>query len=196
MTDNVERLRKLAHSRMSTKEADIEIESAFEIERLRGELAAATRSLSAAKAVIEAKERQQTAMHEQVAQLKEARNTLQSEREANARLTGELAASQARESALRKELGTWVADDDVSAAEWLGTYFPKADHTALVQCLAQERERCAKVCQQIAADRRALYKGRTPYTGSEDGRADPHTDGESDGTEMCADAIRELGDAE
>lgn len=55
---------------------------------------------------------------------------------------------------------------------------------------AAEREVCAKVCEEIAADRWALYKGRAPYTGSEDGRACQQVQGESIGAEDCATAIR------
>lgn len=59
---------------------------------------------------------------------------------------------------------------------------------------AAEREACAKVCDQIAADRWALYKGRPPYNGSEDGRACQQTQGESIGAEDCATAIRARGE--
>ena len=53
-----------------------------------------------------------------------------------------------------------------------------------------EREWCAKVCDAIAEDKLALYKGRAPYTGKEPGRASDHTQGQSDGADQCADAIR------
>jgi hypothetical protein len=55
---------------------------------------------------------------------------------------------------------------------------------------AAERERCAKVCDAIAEDKWALYKGRAPYTGKEPGRASDHTQGQSDGADQCAGAIR------
>ena len=55
---------------------------------------------------------------------------------------------------------------------------------------AATRERCAKVCDAIAEDKWALYKGRAPYTGKEPGRASDHTQGQSDGADQCADAIR------
>lgn len=50
----------------------------------------------------------------------------------------------------------------------------------------------AKVCDGIATDRWNLYKGRKPYTGAEPGRADPSVQGESDGADSCAAAIRTL----
>lgn len=55
---------------------------------------------------------------------------------------------------------------------------------------AAERERCANVCDAFAQDKWALYKGRAPYTGKEPGRAADFTQGQSDGAEQCADAIR------
>lgn len=51
-------------------------------------------------------------------------------------------------------------------------------------------EEAAKECDEIAADCWSLYKGRAPYTGREAGRADPHVQGESDGADKCAAAIR------
>jgi hypothetical protein len=51
-------------------------------------------------------------------------------------------------------------------------------------------EEAAKACDEIAADCWSLYKGRAPYTGKEAGRADPHVQGESDGADKCAAAIR------
>lgn len=53
-------------------------------------------------------------------------------------------------------------------------------------------EEAQKACDEIAADCWSLYKGRPPYTGSEAGRADPYVQGESDGAEKYAAAIREL----
>jgi hypothetical protein len=53
-----------------------------------------------------------------------------------------------------------------------------------------EREACAKVCDDIGEDLWSLYKGRAPYTGKEEGRADMHVQGKSDGADECAAAIR------
>ena len=51
-------------------------------------------------------------------------------------------------------------------------------------------ERAAKVCDEYASSRWDLYKGRPPFSGSEEGRASPHVQGESFGAEACADLIR------
>jgi hypothetical protein len=53
-------------------------------------------------------------------------------------------------------------------------------------------EQAAKVCDDYAVDKWNLYKGRPPYTGKEDGRADPHIQGESCGADDCVEAIRAL----
>jgi hypothetical protein len=59
--------------------------------------------------------------------------------------------------------------------------------------VAAERETCAKVCDDIGEDLWSLYKGRAPYTGKEEGRADMHVQGKSDGADECASAIRNRG---
>lgn len=61
----------------------------------------------------------------------------------------------------------------------------------IADAVAENTERCAKVCDEIADDKWNLYKGRPPYNGSEAGRADPHVQGENCGAELCACAIRE-----
>lgn len=58
---------------------------------------------------------------------------------------------------------------------------------------AAEREACANVCEEIESERWALYKGRSPYNGREEGRADPHIQGMSDGAAACEAAIRARG---
>lgn len=58
---------------------------------------------------------------------------------------------------------------------------------------AAEREECAKVCEAISLDKWALYKGHKPYTGQEPGRAADFTQGQSDGAELCEQAIRARG---
>lgn len=58
---------------------------------------------------------------------------------------------------------------------------------------AAERDECAKVCEVIAVDRWALYKGHKPYTGQELDRASDFTQGQSDGAELCEQAIRARG---
>ena len=67
---------------------------------------------------------------------------------------------------------------------------PLYDQAAIDAAVAAERERCAKVCDGIAEDKWALYKGREPYTGKEPGRLSVYVEGQSDGADMCADAIR------
>ena len=68
---------------------------------------------------------------------------------------------------------------------------PLYDQAAIDAAVAAERERCAKVCDGIAEDKWALYKGRKPYTGKEPGRSSDVVQGQSDGADQCADAIRE-----
>lgn len=53
-------------------------------------------------------------------------------------------------------------------------------------------ERCARWCDEYAADRWSLYKGRAPYKGNEEGRANPLIEGESDGASACAEGLRSL----
>ena len=60
------------------------------------------------------------------------------------------------------------------------------------KAVADTIERCAKLCEEYGDDKRALYKGRHPYTGNEEGRADPYVDGVSDGALYCCDAIRSM----
>lgn len=53
-------------------------------------------------------------------------------------------------------------------------------------------EQAANICDVIAEDKWALYKGTEPYNGNEDGRADTYVEGLSDGADMCANGIRAL----
>jgi hypothetical protein len=53
-----------------------------------------------------------------------------------------------------------------------------------------EREACARVCDAHAIERWALYKGRPPYTS----RGSDYEQGESNGADHCADAIRARGE--
>ena len=54
----------------------------------------------------------------------------------------------------------------------------------------REKERCIKACEDIENDKWALYKGREPYKGNEDGRASDYVQGLSDGAGMCSQAIK------
>lgn len=67
--------------------------------------------------------------------------------------------------------------------------------TVVLEAVAAEREACAKECDDVCANFYALYKGRPPYTGKENGRGDPIADGASHGAEKCAAAIRARGQA-
>ena len=53
-------------------------------------------------------------------------------------------------------------------------------------------EEAADLCDEYANDKWSLYKGRSPYDGTEAGRADPDTQGHSDGAANCGDAIRAM----
>ena len=64
--------------------------------------------------------------------------------------------------------------------------------TAIAAARVQALEEAAVVCEKYATDKWSLYKGRPPYNGTEQGRADPDTQGHSDGANACADAIRAL----
>lgn len=66
-------------------------------------------------------------------------------------------------------------------------------HLAYAAGAAAEREACAVLCDDIEVERWALFKGRTPHTGQEEGRASNYVQGESDGAGKCAAAIRARG---
>lgn len=69
-----------------------------------------------------------------------------------------------------------------------------AEHIAAMSAKA-EREACLLACEAIETDRWALYKGWSPYKGTEDGRASEHTQGQSDGASDCAAAIKARSNA-
>jgi hypothetical protein len=89
-----------------------------------------------------------------------------------------------------KELAEQAGLKIEDGAEWVFVvhkdFFEK--FSALVR--QDEREACAKLCEDYAKDKWNLYKGRSPYTGEEDEYADPHVEGESCGAIDCAEAIR------
>jgi len=87
---------------------------------------------------------------------------------------------------LAREAGFSVQRDEFMFRELLARF------TALIR--AEVLEEAAKVCETLANDRWALYKGRAPYTGYEKQRASDYTQGESDGADHCAAAIRALKD--
>ena len=59
----------------------------------------------------------------------------------------------------------------------------------IAAALRQRDERAAKIARDYAHDRWALYKGWETYKGNEQGRADPHVQGQSDGAEQVANLI-------
>lgn len=81
--------------------------------------------------------------------------------------------------------------------EFRKTILPLADYgkSNLIQmawdaATKAEREACADICDAYSADKWALYKGRAPYGGMEEGRAEDYVQGQSDGSEKCGDKIR------
>lgn len=62
--------------------------------------------------------------------------------------------------------------------------------SAIRAATEEERAACALVCDTIADDKHAQYKGRPPHAPNNEHRADPHTEGEGDGADLCAAAIR------
>ncbi len=58
---------------------------------------------------------------------------------------------------------------------------------------AKEREACANLCGAIEDKHWALYKGNPPFTGQEEGRANPYTEGLSMGAAECMAAIEARG---
>lgn len=107
-----------------------------ERDSLRAELAASRHELEGAKKaanaqarLIDSLEQQSAHLYDQRDQWIEARNTLDSERAANARLTDELAASREREARMQ----TLIADDGYAMTfQSLGQY-----RTALLRALAE-----------------------------------------------------------
>lgn len=71
---------------------------------------------------------------------------------------------------------------------WMATIMRLAQMVA-----AAKRDACVMACDKISADQWALFKGRAPYTGREEGRASEYVQGKSDGADDCANAIREMG---
>lgn len=56
----------------------------------------------------------------------------------------------------------------------------------------QALERAAQTCDEVSIDLWNIYIGRALYSSSEEGRASDYVQGESDGAEKCADALRAL----
>ena len=49
-----------------------------------------------------------------------------------------------------------------------------------------------KLCEEYSNDRYSLYKGRQPYKGNEEGRADNYVEGQSAGADYCVTILEEL----
>jgi len=71
-----------------------------------------------------------------------------------------------------------------------GEQFTRYHFAAIIR--AQALEEARQACARISEDKWSLYKGRAPYTGKEPGRADPDTQGQSDGADLCEQAIESL----
>lgn len=64
-------------------------------------------------------------------------------------------------------------------------------HCAVETAVVAERERCAKICEEIEQDMWRAYKGLRPWDPLNPLRGDAHTQGVSDGAGQCADKIRQ-----
>lgn len=125
------------------------------VKYLEHELAACQRSLNAAKQVIASKDARQLAE----AVVDEAKATLDSEREANARLTEELAACQANNKVLRDALFELAnlhvvvysqSPEGRAYLKKLGDLMASTDDSALKALLAAQRERCFKAAKKAS----------------------------------------------
>ncbi len=155
MTDIVERLRKLGGDGSTGYGMPIASEAADRIIELEHELAGHRKALNAAKQIIAGQENRILRMTEHNLECVEAVTSLQSEREANALLTSELAAAQAREKVLIKIIEdtkdeVWMCLSHEHATRFSAALrLPPADDTALRAALKAERERCTSVCLDI-----------------------------------------------
>jgi len=78
------------------------------------------------------------------------------------------------------------------ANEYGENKIPLYTESQMRQAIKDAYEECAKLCEEYSEDKWNLYKGREPYTGFEEGRADKRAHGQSDGADDCAEAIRNL----
>lgn len=49
-----------------------------------------------------------------------------------------------------------------------------------------------KLCEDYSNDRYNLYKGRPPYKGNEEGKADNYVEGQSAGVEYCVNILEDM----
>ena len=72
-------------------------------------------------------------------------------------------------------------------------YFNKQRETHFVnQHTINILKEAIKLCEDYSNDRYNLYKGRQPYKGNEEGRADNYVEGQSAGAEYCVSILEEL----
>lgn len=72
-------------------------------------------------------------------------------------------------------------------------YFNKQRETQFVnQTTIDILKEAIKLCEDYSNDRYNLYKGRQPYKGNEEGRADNYVEGQSTGAEYCVNILEEL----
>lgn len=106
----------------------------------------------------------------------------------------------------RKQFEAWISsppfehmcDRNSENSAWPGAY--KRYETELAweawqAAISSEREACAELCDEYGIDKWNLYKGRKPYTGVEEGRAEDYVQGQSDGADNCAQLIRKRSNA-
>lgn len=72
-------------------------------------------------------------------------------------------------------------------------YFNKQRGTQITnQATINTLKQAIKLCEDYSNDRYNLYKGRSPYKGNEEGRADNYVEGQSAGAEYCVNILEEL----
>lgn len=83
-----------------------------------------------------------------------------------------------------------LRDEDAPTQARLRPLLERLVAVAEQRAAVVEREACAEMCDAIADDKHAQFKGRPPHEPNNPHRADPYTEGESDGADLCAAAIR------
>lgn len=72
-------------------------------------------------------------------------------------------------------------------------YFNKQRGTQITnQATINTLKQAIKLCEDYSNDRYNLYKGRSPYKGNEEGRADNYVEGQSDGAGYCVNILEEM----
>jgi hypothetical protein len=89
-----------------------------------------------------------------------------------------------------RQKATWrplEGDPETPPEQWGAAFRCDAELAWRAACAA-----CAEACENLASDKWAQYKGRKPYEPMNPNRANPQTQGESDGLSIAAAACREL----